>query len=153
MSKSIREFQPLRRGTIALLVWGLLSVAGCGSDGPQGGPRVETFPITGTVTIDGQPVETLLVVCHPVEKGPVPTTISSFTDKEGKFSIGTYESGDGAPEGDYKLTFKWGQWNMGRYGGPDKLNDRYTAAEKSEVTVSVKKGVPIDLGTIALTTN
>ncbi|MEX1231137.1 MAG: hypothetical protein WEB58_12905 [Planctomycetaceae bacterium] len=141
------------QGSVLLLLIGLLVLPGCGDDGPKGGPRIETFPITGAVTVDGKPVETLLVVCHPVTPGPIPTTISSFTDKEGKFSIGTYESGDGAPEGEYKLTFMWGQWNMnGRYGGPDKLHDRYTDPEKPEVAVTVKPGEPIDLGAISLTT-
>lgn len=141
------------RGSVFPLCVSLVLLSGCRDEGPRGGPRIETFPITGQVTVDGNPTETLLVVANPVGKAAVPTTISSFTDKEGKFSISTYESDDGAPEGDYKLTFKWGQWGMnGRYGGPDKLNDRYTDPEKSEIAVTVKKGEPIDLGTIQLTT-
>ena len=77
----------------------------------------------------------------------------AFTDEEGKFEISTYESSDGVPAGEYALTFMWGKWNMsGSYGGPDKLNDRYTDPKTSEVKVTVKDGEPTDLGTIELTT-
>lgn len=128
-------------------------LTGCNDPGPQGGPRVVTVPITGIVHVDGKPVGGLLVKCHPVGEAAVPTSVSGYTDETGKFSIGTYESGDGAPEGEYAVTFMWGQYAMnGRYGGPDKLKDRYKDPEKSEHHVTVKAGSPADLGTINLTT-
>ena len=51
------------------------------------------------------------------------TSIAALTDQDRVFSVNTYESGDGAPEGDYTVTFMWGQYNLacGSYGGPDKL--------------------------------
>lgn len=132
----------------------LTLLPGCGDDGPQGGPRVETHPITGLVTVDGVPAENLLVTCIPQGDTSVATNISGFTGPEGKFTVGTYESGDGAPEGDYVLTFKWGQWNMnGRYGAPDKLGGRYDDAEESQWTAVVASGLPNDMGTIELTTS
>jgi hypothetical protein len=131
----------------------LTLLAGCGPKGPDSGPRVPTFPITGTVHVDGKPADNLLVKCHPSGESPVHTTISSYTQPDGKFSVGTYESGDGAPAGQYKLTFMWGQWNLnGRYGPPDKLNDRYSDVEKSTHEVTVQEGEPAELGTIELTT-
>jgi hypothetical protein len=84
-----------------------------------------------------------------------PTISSAFTDKQGKFSISTYEQADGVPVGSYVLTFEWGQWNMMsmQYGGPDKLNGKYSDPKTSEVRFEVKAGEPTDLGTIKLTTN
>jgi hypothetical protein len=38
------------------------------------------------------------------------------------------------------------------YSGPDKLNDRYSDPEKSEIKVTVMPGEPTDLGEIKLTT-
>jgi len=38
------------------------------------------------------------------------------------------------------------------YGGPDKLNKRYTNPEKSEIKFTVEPGKPVDLGVIELTT-
>lgn len=117
---------------------------------------MDTFPITGKLTIDGNPVGNVAVKANPVGKELSAANVSSstFTDAEGNFEISTYESGDGVPEGDYTLTFMWGSRSLmtGRYEGPDKLNERYLDPEASEFKVSVKPGEEIDLGTIELTT-
>lgn len=134
-----------------ILCVAVMSVAGCGGE-PRGGPRVDTYPITGTVLVDGEPAATLQVKCHPSGDIGVATSVASLTDPEGKFSISTYEHGDGAPEGEYKLTFIWGQYGFNGYAGPDKLNERYTDPEESKHIVTVKKGEKNDLGTIELTT-
>lgn len=128
-------------------------LSGCGS-GEREYDRVATFPVKGQLTVDGKPEGQVLIKLHPVGKPATVVTSSNFTNPDGTFTIGTYEGQDGAPVGEYKLTFMWGQINLmsGRYGGPDKLQKRYTDPEKSEFSVSVKEGVESDLGTIALTT-
>lgn len=118
--------------------------------------RLKTFPVTGTVLVDGKPAESLAITCHNV-KGldtKTPTLSQAFTDKDGKFEIGTYNKGDGVPEGEYVLTYLWGDWQpiSMAYGGPDKLNDRYNSPEKSPTKFKVEKGKPLDLGKIELTT-
>lgn len=142
------------RWSLSVLACCLL-IAGC-EDGPQGPPRVDTFPIKGKLTIDGNPEVGVAVKLNPVGKEVSAANVNSstFTDADGAFTIGTYESGDGAPEGDYTLTFMWGTRSLvtGRYGGPDKLNERYLDPEASEVKVTVNPGEEIDLGTIELTT-
>ena len=132
-----------------------LSACCCACSG-EGVNRKKTFPVKGRVLVDGQPAENLAVRCVDV-KGldkENPTTSSSFTDKDGNFQISTYQQGDGVPEGDYVLTFEWGEMNMFTmsYGGPDKLNERYNTAEKSPTKFTVKAGQPTDLGEIKLTT-
>ncbi|HUT89170.1 MAG TPA: hypothetical protein VMY37_06725 [Thermoguttaceae bacterium] len=126
------------------------------SCGKEEGFRKDTMPVTGQVSVDGQPGDSLRVTCHNVKGIDTehPTTSSAVTDKEGKFEIATYEAADGVPEGDYVLTFMWGQWNMHSmtYGGPDKLNGRYSDPESSEVRFTVEEGKPVDLGKIDLTT-
>ena len=118
--------------------------------------RNETYPITGQILVDGKPEQQIVVRCNPVSQaeGAHPITASAFTDAEGKFSISTYEGGDGAQAGEYKLTFVWGQINLltGAYGGPDKLKDKYADPESSEFTVTVESGKQNDLGVIELTT-
>ena len=89
---------------------------GCGGE-PKGGPRVETFPVTGKVLVDGAPAAGVLVGCHPQGEASVKRQLTVYTDEEGAFSIGTYEAGDGLPEGEYKLTFEWIQGPM---LGPEK---------------------------------
>ena len=86
-----------------------------------------------------------------------PTISSTLTGEDGKFEISTYKSGDGVPAGDYTLAFMWGKLNLiaGSYGGPDKLNGRYSDPKTSEFKFTVATGedaAAIDLGTIELTT-
>ncbi|MFV1966544.1 MAG: hypothetical protein ACC628_14055 [Pirellulaceae bacterium] len=129
-----------------------LLLCSCGEEGP---PRKETYPVTGEVYVDGKPVVQLAVRCINVtgiDKAD-PTFSSAFTDEEGKFEISTYEQSDGVPEGEYILTFEWGQWGLsGSYGGPDKLKNRYKDPKKSAFHVTVESGKPADVGRIDLST-
>jgi hypothetical protein len=118
-------------------------------------PRKATYPVTGTVLVDRQPVDQIAIRCISVagidQKDP--TESATFTDAEGKFKISTYKSGDGVPVGSYVLTFQWGQWNLisRQYGG-DKFNGKYADTKTSTIKFDVKEGQPTDLGTIELTT-
>jgi len=139
----------------------LLLVALCcsvffSSCAPKGPPRKETFPVKGEVFVDGQPAGTLAVYCNNVAgmDTKMPTVSQTFTKEDGKFEISTYGQSDGVPEGEYTLTFMWGQANVlhGGYGGPDKLKGRYKEPKESKVRFKVEKGKPTDLGKIELTT-
>lgn len=150
----VRICQPLRRGgTVSLL--GALLLAGC-HDGPEGPPRVKTVRVTGQVTVDGDPEPMLAVSAKPVVgETPTHTTPAGFTDKEGRFSLSTYEANDGIPAGEYKLLFRLGQINMmtGQYSG-DLFNGKYSDPEKAEKTVTVTdSSEAIDVGLIELTTD
>jgi hypothetical protein len=116
----------------------------------------ETFPVTGTVLVDGAPASQLQVILHDVKGLDTanPSLSSTFTDDAGAFSMTTYQFGDGVPAGEYKMTFLWGQLNTVsmQYGGPDRLNGKYEDPDKSEFTVKVEPGKPANLGTIQLTT-
>jgi 5-hydroxyisourate hydrolase-like protein (transthyretin family) len=144
----MQRFAPLRPALLLALAVALLP--GCKKQ-PQGPERVPTFPVMGQITVDGKPAATLAIRCHPTGEPKVALTSTAFTDAEGRFVLGTYEGGDGIPEGDYTLTFQWGQYNLmnGRYSG-DKLKKRYSDPKKSEFSVSAKPGAPIDLGVIDL---
>ncbi|XZE54533.1 hypothetical protein SH139x_000503 [Planctomycetaceae bacterium SH139] len=138
---------------LGLMMLGCVVFVGCGG-GTEG--RKTTYRISGTVHVDGQPANYLAVRAHPVagvDKGD-PTYSSAFTDEEGKFVLSTYESGDGIPEGQYTLTFNWGEMNLlsMSYGGPDKLKKRYDDPVKSEIKITVGPDQPEDIGVIELTT-
>lgn len=125
-------------------------VAGCSG----GDDRKPTYPVTGVVIVDGQPAEAVRITLNDV-KGMdpnQPTFSETFSDKDGKFSVSTYEKGDGVPEGEYTLTFYWGTinpFNM-QYGGEDKLKQKYTDPATSKISVKVEKGKPADMGRIEL---
>ena len=136
--------------TLLFVAAAMLGCLGCGGE-PKGGPRVDTFPVSGKVLVDGSPAAGLLVACLPQEQSEINHRLTVMTDDQGMFSLGTYEAGDGLPEGTYKLTFEWIQGTM---LGPesDKLKGAYSDPKKSEFTVAVKPGEETDLGEIQLKT-
>jgi len=160
----MRRLRARSRSLLLLAI--VIGLIGCKEE-RDFGERVKTYPVTGSITVDGQPVGGLKVMAHSttpkVKTKPkaddtaapsvyVPSGLSAFTDKEGHFEISTYVKGDGIPAGEYTLTFLWGQYNLGgRYGGPDKLKGKYKDPKKSEVKFTVDPTKPTDLGTIALT--
>lgn len=83
-----------------------------------------------------------------------PTASTAVSDQDGRFSFSTYETSDGLPPGEYRLTVSWLEFNVisSSFGGPDKLNGRYSDAETSELKVSVASGAPVDMGTLDLST-
>ncbi len=77
----------------------VLVFVGCGETGDADRPA--TAPVTGSVTYNGQPVEgaTVTFMAGSSEgRGAVGTT-----DASGKFQLTTFEAGDGAIPGSYKV--------------------------------------------------
>jgi 5-hydroxyisourate hydrolase-like protein (transthyretin family) len=130
-----------------------LSITSCSKTDSN---RKVTVPVSGEVYVDGQPAATLQVQCHPLAgmDKEQPTITQAITGDDGKFQLATYEAGDGAPLGEYKLTFVWQDFSViaASFSGPDKLKDRYNDPKSSEVTLKVEEGAPIDLGRIELST-
>jgi hypothetical protein len=79
-------------GTIALLLF----LAGCGPSGPA------MVKVTGTVTLDGMPVEGANVMFVPASTGK---PAQGKTDAAGKFTLNTdpAKPDDGAQEGEYNV--------------------------------------------------
>ncbi len=151
LSKSSRIKQ--RLGFPSVLGCLLLSLGCGGEDGPY---RKRTAPVTGVITIDGQPPQSpVKVMTHPVGgmDQEHPSISHCMTGEGGKFEISTYVSGDGVPEGEYRLTFQAGQLNLvsRNYSG-DLFKGRYSDPDKSTFTLTVEGSDPIDLGTIELST-
>ena len=129
------------------------ALVGCQSRNSDWKP---TEPLVGVLLVDGAPAEGVQVTLHNVAgiDAKQPTFSQGFSDKEGKFKLSTYEEGDGVPEGEYVLTFFWGQINplSMQFGGPDKLKEKYHDPAQSKFKVKVEKGKPVDLGRIELST-
>ena len=79
---------------VAMLAAFGLSLSGCGPKYP------ETFPVAGTVTLDGKPVAGAAVVFTP-EEGQQAT---GTTDDSGRFELSTFQLGDGALPGTHRVT-------------------------------------------------
>jgi hypothetical protein len=66
------------------------------------------FPVQGKIFVGDKPAEGAVIAFHPVKKAEGPSSTSRGTaDSQGKFSLTTYVSGDGAPEGEYIVTVYW----------------------------------------------
>ena len=96
----------------ALVVLACAAACGCGGGNIQA-PR--TAPVAGAVTLKGKPVAGVRVTFHPkFDMGAVKFAPSGTTDKQGRFTLSTAAAGDGAPPGEYAVTFELMQ------GGADK---------------------------------
>lgn len=73
----------------------MLTLTGCG-----GGPDLpDTYPASGVVTLDDKPVEGAIVTFYP-EKG---RQAIGETNGSGEFTLTTFNTGDGAVEGSFKV--------------------------------------------------
>ncbi len=85
----------IRRTFLAIAVAGLI---GCNSE-PANPP---TFPVSGTVTRGGKPLDNASVVLIPNDFN-TGTSAMANTDANGKFELTTYVAKDGARPGEYKV--------------------------------------------------
>ena len=122
----------------------LVVVGGCGGDN-----RVKLYPATGSVTVKGRPAEGAQVVLFPADESlrragnPMPT---GLVGADGKFALGSYGPGDGAPAGEYQVTIVWPEEvktdpnNPERPPARDRLNSRYAAPGQSGLTATIEAG-------------
>lgn len=137
----------LRTGRIAIAAVAAC-LAGCGDDDG----RLETHPVSGQVVVNGEPAAGCTVAFVPLDpelKGVVMP--GGKTDEAGVFRLTTYETGDGAPTGEYGVTLRWEatKWpGMERELeidpvqpiGPDRLMGRYASPEKSGLKATIAEG-------------
>jgi hypothetical protein len=113
------------------------TLAGCGEDGD---PRPEVFPVTGQLTVNGEPAAGARIVLHPAsgedfdQQGSRPFAI---VNQDGSFAVTTYEEGDGAPAGDYRVGVIWIA-DPASTNSWDKLGHRFVNPERSDLKVTVK---------------
>ena len=89
---------------ILLLALTCAIAAGCGGGGIKA-PR--TARVAGSVFKGGKPAVGVKVTFHPeFDMGAVKFTPSGLTDKNGRFTLSTAAAGDGAPPGEYSVTFE-----------------------------------------------
>jgi hypothetical protein len=74
----------------------LLTAAGCTS-------KYTPVPVSGVVTLDGQPVNKATVYFYAVGDDKEGRPAQGATDENGEFNLSTLGNGDGALPGDYKV--------------------------------------------------
>jgi hypothetical protein len=125
-----------------------LAVLGCGNS-DLGGPTQEAVvPVSGTVTYQGQPLESFQVIFRPAD-GRKPGV--GTTDANGNFTLGTNDVGDGCPPGPCKVAVAFAPPADDGLGDviddPSKLPKpkvnvpaKFANPDTSEITVDVPKG-------------
>jgi hypothetical protein len=140
------------RATVSLPSWaiyvsGLAAIffSGCG-DG-----RIPTYPVTGSVSVNGRPAEGAIVVFCPLGTAAEVEHLrpAGMADASGKFTLTTFEPSDGAPSGEYKVLVKWpapvpaAQERDARPGGankgPDRLRGKYYSIDSTPLKATIEE--------------
>lgn len=74
----------------------ILMIGGCGGASDRDGPK--TVPVQGTITLEGQPLADASVTFLLADNSG--STVGR-TDSAGRYSLTTFEQGDGAIPGEY----------------------------------------------------
>ena len=134
--------QMVRRGWRSLAILGALALTsgvGCGG--------VRRLPVSGAVTLDGQPLNGGYLVFTPdTAKGNTARISCTSRIKDGRYDLETNgvtraESGSGVPPGWYKVT--WSIQERGNRKGrraPIEVNEKYMTVEKTPLEIEVKVG-------------
>lgn len=133
-----------RFAAISVTAVGLL-IAGCG-DG-----RLATYPVTGTVLVDGQPAPKAILVFCPVEDQNTEALMrlrpAGETGPDGRYQLTTYKANDGAPAGQYQVMVRWeaASWEGTEAARPargkrppDRLRGRYMNPQTSGLAATVE---------------
>ncbi len=133
MGRSPAYLRPL------ILVGLVVIVSGCGGSQDW---HAKTFPVSGSITINGQPPENLILLFNSLS-GPIDTRESvpyAIVDGEGNFSGATYEDNDGLPAGEFAITIRW-PTTLDTMNAPDRLKEQFSSVDNAVATFTVAPGV------------
>jgi hypothetical protein len=160
-------FNSAARSLAAAAVLAIFASSGCSSSQnadqaldaslkARGQKRTPVYPLSGNVTVDGQPVDIkgnpLLVILNDTSKPDTPPTSRPYVsvDAKGDFAFGTYTPNDGLPPGKYVLTFVRFKYSKKKgLVGPDQLkslyNDPDTNAKDGRFVIDLQSSGKSDL--------
>jgi hypothetical protein len=124
-----------------LFVLGALSLshAGCSDLRPKDARPV--FAVNGTLTLQNKPMNGALITFHSASSQ---LTAQGSADANGKYSLTTYLSDDGAPEGEYVVTIYWPEENAKPTDDPDpplppdRLKEAYAHPKTTKLKATVR---------------
>ena len=103
-------------------------------------------PVSGSVKYRGQPAAAFRITFHPLtDIGPTKYNPSAITDAKGSFRLTSLKPSDGAPQGEYAVTFEWpDHFNKETDPDPvpevDRLRGVYNKPEQSRYKIQVHVG-------------
>ena len=116
-----------------------------------------TYPVSGRVqTTDGEPAGYVRVTLHSsklVSDGD-PFRPSAMTDDDGNFRLTTYETDDGAPQGNYAVTFRWAKPQKTLFDPipKDRLRNRFALPTEKSLRCTIIEAESQNLGTFEINT-
>lgn len=138
------------------ILFALVAIVGCGKPSIS---RKGVVPVQGTILVDGKAAAGAVVSFHPLGD-PNPNALPSHAcvADDGTYSLTTYVTADGAPEGEYVVTVYWAETSKTPRTEeeescdlpPDRLKKRFATKEASVLRAKVD-GKPtvfaaVDLG-------
>lgn len=142
--------EALRRAAVLCGLLLSLTLSGCGSAKQ---PWEHVVPAKGKVLRNGKPVADAEISLFP-EDSSIPDSVRprAKSDQNGEFVVWTYETGDGAPAGSYKVTVVHHEVTVSKDTLVTKPNDlprKYATLESTDLVVTVGTGPteipPLDL--------
>ncbi len=129
----------------------LLAVVGLGlTSCSKSDDRVPTVAASGKVLLpDGKPAEHALVVFHPLGNSVSATKPRGKVGADGSYKLTTYDTDDGAPAGEYRVTVELLLAGRGDAPPSNRLNAKYSKPETSDLIATVGTG-PTELKLIEL---
>lgn len=133
---------PTSRVLLGLALLLLISVLSSCSKSKQ--PK--TYPVKGSVFINGEPAKGAIVTFVPVNREQNPDLIAQGVVRDdGSFAMGTPQAGDGVPPGEYQVGIEWRGRPSGKSAATkksvhvDKLQGRFKpSASGIRVTIEAK---------------
>jgi hypothetical protein len=141
MRQTTPRLRAYQAGAALGLVLSALAAVGCGEAKPE---RILLHPVQGAITFKGHPIPGAFLTFHPksaVKNFPTPR---ASVDGSGRFTLCTYDGGDGAPEGEYIVTVQW--YKPIRKGddvvaGPNVIPRKYAVPSASTINVRIAAGI------------
>jgi hypothetical protein len=96
-----------------------------------------TYRVTGTVTMMGKPVDGAVITFVPTSTEG--QAASAITDADGKYALTTWQAGDGARPGDYRVKINKQEQTA---VDPSKVVKNLTIEEEQKIYVENKKPRP-----------
>lgn len=131
----------------ARVVCGLLMVTLCGC-GKAKSPWETVYPAKGKVTFKGKAVPNAELAFFPQDISvPAMVRPRATSAEDGTFTVWTYEKGDGAPAGSYKVTVIHSEVVVGNGtvgAKPNDLPKKYSTPDTTDLLVEIGE-VPTDI--------
>lgn len=137
-------FKTAMRRARSAAVLGFAAVVGCSAEPP----KLPLFPTSGQVRVGDVPAEGVEVRFFDAANVTAPDKPHPFatTSADGRFELGTFEAGDGAPVGRYKVMLLWPEGPPGPGVPKDRFGNAYSNPAQSPIEASVAEGEAITLG-------